>query len=189
MITVILSLLLLLAAPGPTNALLFAAGVSAQTPPFRLVFSALAGYGLAIAAGVGVIGPLAEANPQLVLPLRLFAALVLFHVAWRLWHSDARLGATSAAVTSRAVFATTLLNPKALVIALALWPSLVEAGVPVAGALIATAIAGTALGWIGAGAAFRRGLVAGRQDRAITRGCALLLGAFGAAVAAAAFSH
>ena len=71
MTTVILSLLLLLAAPGPTNALLFAAGISTKTAPFRLMFAALAGYGIAIAAGVGVIGPLAEANPQLVLPLRL----------------------------------------------------------------------------------------------------------------------
>ena len=114
---------------------------------------------------------------------------MLFHVAWRLWHSDARLGAASAAVTSRAVFATTLLNPKALVIALALWPTLAEAGASAASVIIAVSIAGTALGWIGAGVAFRRGLVAGGQDKAITRGCAILLGAFGAAVAAAAFSH
>ena len=124
----ILLVLALLAAPGPTNALLATAGaIQPLRRALPLLAAELIGYGVALLALVLAAGPVTAGHPVFAWTLRLAATLYLLHLAWRLWghRLDAYVGPADvrAAVRFRQVLVATLLNPKSLVLAFVLLPS------------------------------------------------------------------
>ncbi len=179
---------LILATPGPTNTLLAAAGARAGLrASLTLVPAEMLGYGIAIAVwGLG-LGPASAAMPWLPLVLRLCCVVYLLAVALALWR---RAGTRIHAVPQSAgrVFVATLLNPKALLFAVAVFPAEAFAGPVAFGAwiaLFAAVLTPIALGWIWLGSALAGG--GGARTRLVERVAAVLLGGFSATLAATAF--
>ena len=142
----LLGLVLLLATPGPTNTLLALAGAT-QAPDKavrlllpRLLFAELAGY-LSAVLLLGALMHVVGDGIALIRPaLQAAAALYLALAALRMWRARGDMAA-GAAVAPRQILATTLLNPKTLIIALVLMP----AGWSGQGAVAATHLAAMAL--------------------------------------------
>lgn len=117
------AILALLLAPGPTNALMTLAGAQGGLRGVvRLIPAAVGGYLTAILSlswlGADVFGRW----PVAATILKVAAAMWVLLLAARLW--QVRDPATrAAAVTARSVYVTTLLNPKAIVVALVLLPA------------------------------------------------------------------
>lgn len=154
----LLAVVALLATPGPTNTLLAASGAAAGLArSLRLVPAEIAGYGLAIGLLTTVVGPAAAAAPLLPAALKAAAAAYLAWSAVRLWRAGgAALAGVPAPATAARVFATTLLNPKALVFAFAIFPAGSPASFALHFAAFAAAVLAVSTGWIAAGAAIAR---------------------------------
>jgi threonine/homoserine/homoserine lactone efflux protein len=120
----VVTCLLLLATPGPTNTLLAVSGaVGGVRRSLPLLLAEVSAYLLSIGAFVFLVGPVVASRPTLVLGLKLLAALYLARAALLLWREASALLAGPEAVPFRRVFLTTLLNPKALVFAFGILPS------------------------------------------------------------------
>ena len=119
-----LAVLTLLGTPGPTNTLLAMSGaISGIRHSLPLLAAELSGYLVAIAAIRLALGPIFAAYPLLGIALKVAVAAYLAWIAVKLWQRGAGLAAPAAAVTLQGVFVTTLLNPKALIFALAIIPA------------------------------------------------------------------
>jgi threonine/homoserine/homoserine lactone efflux protein len=119
----ILLALALLAAPGPTNALLATAGA---TQTFRkalpLLAAELVGYAAALLVLIVAIGPVIAGHPAFAWTLRIAATLYLLYLAWRLWGHRLDEYIAQPDVRFRQLLIATLLNPKSLVVAFVLLP-------------------------------------------------------------------
>lgn len=177
---------LLLLLPGPTNALVAAAtatGGARRLP--GTVGIVLVGYGLALTLlGIGA-SRLTDAAPAVAPGLKLLAAAALVLSAVKIWRADPAAGT---AVPTRRVFLITLINPKALVLALAILPpgapspALVAGTVGViAGATAVWGLVGLVLGRLG-----RRYVGAGLLNRATAGALAAFAGALMVTTAVAA---
>jgi len=117
-----LAVLLLLLTPGPTNTLLAvsgaARGLKASLP---LIGAELAGYLTTIVPLVFLAAPLLADQPVASLVIKLASTLWVLLLAARLWTRPPS-AAEPGAVTAATVYGTTVLNPKALIIGLALVP-------------------------------------------------------------------
>ncbi len=113
---------LLLATPGPTNALLATAGASGgwRVAP-ALLLAELASYQAAVLAAGLLLEPLFGEAPAIRTLVQAAAALYLVLLAVRLWRQG-RSGEAEGLIGPRQIAATTLLNPKGLIIALGLMP-------------------------------------------------------------------
>jgi threonine/homoserine/homoserine lactone efflux protein len=156
LIEISFALLVLLASPGPTNALLAMAG--AQDPDAGLRRLALPL--LVLAAYLATVLPLTlwgdrwlDQLPQLRSGLTLCAAVWVTVLALRLWRTEA-LSLTSA-VTPLQIGLTTLLNPKALVIGLVLLPK--AASTPLGLGLFAALVLAVSTLWLHLGASLPQG--------------------------------
>lgn len=151
-----LAVLGLLFTPGPTNTLLAVGGASRfGHGVVRLVPAELAGYLLAVVP-VWLLGEgLVRAIPDLALVLQAAAALWVGWLAIQLWRRRAASAETAASVTTRRVFVTTLLNPKALVFGLVLLPQL-QANSLQGLALLALSILAVGTFWTALGAVIGR---------------------------------
>jgi threonine/homoserine/homoserine lactone efflux protein len=141
--------LALLAAPGPTNALLATAGATQELRmALPLLAAELIGYAAALLVLVVAVGPVAAGHPVFAWALRIAAALYLLYLAWRLWERRLDAYVARSAVHFRQVLTATLLNPKSLVLAFVLLP----AGTPLPPALhlalLAALIVLTGGGWL-----------------------------------------
>lgn len=142
---------LLLFSPGPTNTLMALAGAQGgeQCGILRvrtLLLAAIAGYVSAILPLL-VFGDLVEHRwPSAALALKLAMAAWVLFLAARLWTSSQAEGAAKT-VTAAKVYATTLLNPKGLVIALVLLPAGGRGELPLRLALLMVLITGAGLAW------------------------------------------
>ena len=117
----VLGLLAILTVPGPTNTLLATSGATvglARSLP--LLLCELAGYETAIAVIRLLLVPLLTRMPSGARVMHALAAAYLVALAVGLWRW--RLAQATRAVRAHHVFITTLLNPKAVVIALVLIP-------------------------------------------------------------------
>lgn len=182
----VVALALLLVVPGPTNAVLAIVGAERG---FRrglpLALAVLAGY-LAVVLPVALLAaPFLEARPPIADAVKLIAAAWVLLLALRLWSSKA--GArSSVSLSAGAVLATTLLNPKGLVIGLALLPPIaarVGLAAPLT-VLIVTVMAVSAL-WLGFGATAIAAL-GRRHPQLVTRVSSASLIVFSAGLAARA---
>jgi len=181
-----LAVALLFAVPGPTNALVAigsARGGVRALP--ALVGAALIGFVAAVAALIWFAGPYVAATPALGLVLRALCALLLARSAWRLWRTAGAGAAGRDAANPTAVLATTLVNPKALIFAFAIFPPLgsVAEAAEVFARFAVLAAAGMTL-WGLAGAALGRGATPRLGAAAVDRAGAVVLAAFSVAVVA-----
>ena len=118
----LLAVLSLLATPGPTNTLLATSGATVGVKrSLVLLVGELGGYLISLAVLRIVLGPVIAGVPVLGIALKVAVALYLGWIAYTLWTRSAALTG-EAAVSVRAVFVTTLLNPKALIFAFTIIP-------------------------------------------------------------------
>ena len=148
----ILAVLALLATPGPTNTLMAAAGAQggvARSLP--LLAGELGGYFIAITVWTELAGVAGASQPLVPVVAKFIAAVFLLWSAWKLWANAGEADLTQRGITLGRVFATTLINPKALVFAFAIFPPVgfVER-LPYLGAF-AVLVIGTAICWMALG--------------------------------------
>lgn len=185
------AVLIVLGTPGPTNTLLATSGATAGLRrSLPLIAAEAAGYTLSILTLGLVVGPALAAAPLLAALLRAAVGAYLLVLAVRLWRRGGAALATGAVVTSRQVFVTTLLNPKAIVFALGvvpfgagrdIWPPYML------GFLLLLVLVAAA--WIVAGAILGR--AAGRRgwSAAVPRVGATAVGSFAVLLLLAPFLH
>jgi len=128
--TFALGTFVLLVSPGPTNALLAAAGATSaeRMARHRLIAAVVGGYAISVGFLTLVSGPTLAERPWLVVVLKMTAASWLLWTSVRLWRSGAMLSRSGGQIRARAVFVTTLLNPKGLVLAFGLMPTISQRG-------------------------------------------------------------
>jgi threonine/homoserine/homoserine lactone efflux protein len=151
----VLAVLAITGTPGPTNSLLATAGATiGLRRSLPLIAAEASGYVIAILTIGLVLAPLLPQAAGLGQVLRIAVGIYLYFVAFRLWHRGRRAAAMDVVVTPAHVFTTTLLNPKAIVLAMVLpfgapqvWPYLL-------GFLLLLACVSTT--WIAAGAMLGR---------------------------------
>jgi threonine/homoserine/homoserine lactone efflux protein len=175
-----------LATPGPTNTLL---AISGALEGFRrslpLLLAELAGYLIAVSLIGFLLRPLLLQVPVLGIALKLAVTLYLLWVALKLWRSGAVAQAAAKAVTARALFVATLLNPKAIIFALSILPFGHPQLAPFLAGFAALVVSVGAL-WIGIGKA--AGAAAGtRYTRHVPRIASVILTAFAGLIFVSAF--
>ena len=112
------AVLMLLAVPGPTNTLLFASGATAG---FQRSLPLLTAEVLGYTLGILFVSPVARALGGGGAILGVIVSLYLIYVAVKLWRFGTSL--VERPVRWATVFVTTLLNPKVLVFAFAIFPT------------------------------------------------------------------
>ena len=117
-----LAILLLLATPGPTNTLLWLSGAAVgMRRSLPLLLGEIGGYLTVIVPVTVLAAPPISAHPEIGLLLKLAAACWILFMAHALWTMKAH-SASERPISPGLVFLTTLLNPKALIIALVIMP-------------------------------------------------------------------
>jgi threonine/homoserine/homoserine lactone efflux protein len=174
----IVAVLGLLAVPGPTNTLMAAAGAAnGVARSLRLLIGELGGYVIAITVWTELVGAAAAQQPMIAVAAKLLAAAFLLWSAYRLW-SRAGTHPAGGSITLQRVFTTTLINPKGLVFAFAIFPPVgFVVRLPYLG-VFAVLVVVTAIGWqtLGAAAALSsRGLFTAAR---VERVCAIVLAVF-----------
>ncbi len=116
-----LSVLTLLAVPGPTNTLLAAAGATnGVRRSLHLLIAELAAYNIAVFSIRAIVDAFGRSGTAET-AFRAAVAAYLVYLAIRLWRANATPGARS--VDARRLFLTTLFNPKGLIFGLVIFPA------------------------------------------------------------------
>ena len=152
-----------------------------------LLLGEVGGYLTVIVPTTVLAAPLISAQPEIGLLLKLAAACWILFMAHALWTMKAH-SASERPITAGQVFVTTLLNPKALVIALVIMPQLgLLAMLPWLLGFVALTLSASSL-WIAAGtllARLPRRPVGTRLPRRIAAAC---LAAFSFGIAGSALA-
>ncbi|WP_158047449.1 LysE family translocator [Skermanella pratensis] len=190
-IAFVLAVIGLLATPGPTNTLLAASGA---TVGFRrslpLILAEAAGYLCSILVLAAVLGPATQSWPLFDTALRVLCGTYLAYLAWRHWNAVLD-GVEVQPVPFARVYVTTLLNPKALVLAFTVVPHLASgafaAAVPYLTGLVGLIVllAGC---WITIGACLTAGAAGPSRRRWVQRVSAGVLGLFAVIISGSAFA-
>lgn len=149
-----LAMLALLVTPGPTNSLVLLAGAErGWRGAARLIPAEVAGYLLTVVPLTLMGAALVADHPRMQAGVTIAAGAWVAVLARRLWrHPD--LAAGDLSIGARALFATTALNPKALIFGLVLMPSSDRLAANLA--LFVGLVVAVALGWAALGAALHR---------------------------------
>ncbi|MCJ8162198.1 LysE family translocator [Acinetobacter zhairhuonensis] len=117
----------LLLTPGPTNTLLASSGIQVGIrKSFRLIPAEAFGYLISITVWGVVIGTVSRHYPLIPTLLKLFSAAYILFLAIKLWKTaDVEESFTQPSIRARELFLATLLNPKALLFASAIFPAIV----------------------------------------------------------------
>lgn len=158
-----MTVLAILAIPGPTNSLVATAGAHGGIRrALPLVPAAVAGYLIAVLVIGLLLRPLLMQLPWVASVLRLFVGVYLLMLAVGMWRRGSASAASGRLVGPAQLFITTLLNPKAIIMALGIvpfgapWVTLYLAG-------FALLVGGVLAGWIAIGASL--GAAADRSGR------------------------
>lgn len=180
----LLAVAVILLTPGPTNTLLATSGssVGLRRSLVLLPFEGL-GYLLATSLWGGLLHNVVEEHPLALRAIKLVCGLYIAALGWRLWRSATQPTAQAQApvVGPRALFMATLLNPKAAVFGLALFPSTTWDSLGDYAAVMAaflTLVAGIGGLWIAFGAALMGGRLRWLQPQTFQRAAAGVLGGF-----------
>lgn len=174
----------ILLTPGPTNTLLASAGISAglRRSVSLLPFECL-GYLCATSLWGLVLNTVVDDYPVVINGIKIISGLYIARLGWNLWHQmalspeDAQLPS----VRPPQLFLATLLNPKAVIFAMALFPVQTwlsvsnYAGVMGSFIILVASIGGL---WIAFGAALMGGKVRWLEPRLFQRLAALTLYGF-----------
>jgi threonine/homoserine/homoserine lactone efflux protein len=174
-----LAVLLLLLVPGPTNTLLLTAGTThGLRKSLPLLAAEALGYLVTVHLLIFLNGLLIEQVSAAKPAIQIACALYLVFLAVRIW-----LGSFSAAQTPRAisfwdVLITTLLNPKAFILAFVIVPYAFDTNwrfaAPYFACMMAT-IVSAGLAWVALGALVKSGLVVSVPSTIIQRVSAVAL--------------
>jgi threonine/homoserine/homoserine lactone efflux protein len=180
----ILAVLALLATPGPTNTLMAAAGAQRGVGrSLPLLAGELCGYAIAITVWIELVGAAAAAQPLVPVIAKLVAVAFLVWSAWKLWANAGHADLNQRGITLSRVFVTTLVNPKALVFAFAIFPHVgfVER-LPYL-ALFGALVVATAVGWMALGTVAARSSAGLLTSSRVERITAVALAVFAALLA------
>lgn len=115
----------ILLTPGPTNTLLASSGIeSGVKKSLKLIPAEATGYLIAISVWGLLIESIADIFPIVPPMMKLLSATYIIFLALKLWKTstvDADMNQPS--ITVKALFCATLLNPKALLFASAIFPA------------------------------------------------------------------
>ncbi|HRM52126.1 MAG TPA: LysE family transporter [Acinetobacter johnsonii] len=116
----------ILLTPGPTNTLLASSGIQVGIrKSLRLIPAEAFGYLISITAWGFLIGKVSVHLPLLPTILKLFSASYIIYLAIKLWRTaDAEVSFNQPTIRARELFLATLLNPKALLFASAIFPTI-----------------------------------------------------------------
>ena len=119
--------LTILVTPGPTNTLLAASGIQLGIKrSLKLIPSEVLGYLIAITLWGLLIESVSNTLPWLPSLLKLISASYILFLAIKLWKtSNQQLNINQPTIRVKALFFATLLNPKALLFASAIFPPIV----------------------------------------------------------------
>lgn len=114
----------ILLTPGPTNTLLASSGIQVGIrQSFRLIPAEALGYLIAITLWGFLIGKVAVYVPLLPTILKLFSATYMIFLAIKLWRTaNIEVNLLQPTIRASELFLATLLNPKALLFASAVFP-------------------------------------------------------------------
>lgn len=115
----------ILLTPGPTNTLLASSGIQVGVRKSLLLIPAEAmGYIIAISAWGVLIGTVSATLPLLPTFLKLLSASYILFLAIKLWRTaDQQVALNQPTIRPRELLCATLLNPKALLFASAIFPA------------------------------------------------------------------
>ena len=176
--------LTILSMPGPTNTLLAsAASISGTRASLALLLAELGGYLLTICLVGFALRPVLAEYPAVAITLKIAVAVYLVYASYRIWTAAGNLARAHAAVSLCDMFVATVLNPKGLVLALAIVPF----GSPAVGwylLVFSCLAAGSGLLWLLIGETLGR--LAGGRRRIVPRTGSLVLVGFAIFIAASA---
>jgi len=114
----------ILLTPGPTNTLLASSGVQVGLrKSVKLIPAEVLGYVISISAWGMLIGKVSTTLPLLPPILKLLSACYIIYLAIKLWHTaNQEIELNQPTILTRELFCATLLNPKALLFASAIFP-------------------------------------------------------------------
>lgn len=117
----------ILLTPGPTNTLLASSGIQVgMRKSIQLIPAEAFGYLIAITFWGILIGKIAVYLPVLPQILKLFSAAYILYLAIKLWRTaEVTENLNQVSIRARELFLATLLNPKALLFASAIFPVIV----------------------------------------------------------------
>lgn len=177
-----LSCLALLIVPGPTNILLFGAGLARGSQMVgKALLAVCCGYAIAVSGWSLLCGMLFSHSPFFALAIKTACALYLFLLSFRAWRTVWSVGESQPLTTPRPIFTVTLLNPKAFIFASAMFPlSLWGNGVGYLHLIVPFSglVALVSLVWISAGRLMGARLSQQNVKRLLGKGSALVLSAF-----------
>ena len=114
----------ILLTPGPTNTLLASSGVQVGLQKsVKLIPAEVFGYVISISAWGMLIGKVSTTLPLLPPILKLLSACYIIFLAIKLWHTaNQEVELNQPTIRTHELFCATLLNPKALLFASAIFP-------------------------------------------------------------------
>lgn len=115
----------ILLTPGPTNTLLASSGIQVGVrQSLRLIPAESIGYLIAITTWGVIIGALSSQFQIISIFLKLLSALYIIFLAIKLWKTaDIEASYNQPTIRARELFCATLMNPKALIFASAIFPT------------------------------------------------------------------
>ncbi|WP_180172671.1 LysE family translocator [Acinetobacter sp. YH01025] len=116
----------ILLTPGPTNTLLASSGIQVGIRKyFHLIPAEAFGYLISITLWGMLIGQVSSQLPLLPTVLKLFSAVYIIYLAIKLWRTaNVEQQFQQPTIRARELFVATLLNPKALLFASAIFPAI-----------------------------------------------------------------
>lgn len=175
--------MVILFTPGPTNTLLASSAIQVGLlKSIRLIPAEAFGYLLAISLWGLLIGTVSKHFPALPIILKLFSAAYILYLAIKLWRSaNDNTVLRQPTIRIHVLFTATLLNPKALLFASAIFPSMAwqRLDVYIAHMLVfLLLIIPIACTWIALGALLSSGRIAWLNQKNLQKTASLVLMSF-----------
>lgn len=182
----------ILAMPGPTNTLLAAAGLrQGFARSARLTGAELAGYLISITVWGRFLEQAAHALPWLPATVRVAASVYIAYLSIRMWRAARTVpSAAQQVIGMRTLFVATLLNPKGILFASAIFPpaAFLDLSVYLAAmAVFAALLVPIGLMWVVFGASLGSRKRAWISPVQVQRAASVVLGLFSLSLAWAAF--
>ena len=173
----------ILLTPGPTNTLLASSGIETGVKKsLKLIPAEVVGYFIAISAWGVLIDSIAESLPIMPPILKLFSAAYIIYLAFKLWKtSTVAADLNQPSITAKALFCATMLNPKALLFASAVFPAVAWSNLQaytVHMGLFLCLIAPIALFWVFIGSVLVANKIPWLNQKNLQRTASLVLSAF-----------
>jgi len=182
----------ILAMPGPTNTLLAAAGLrQGFMRSARLTGAELAGYLISITVWGRFLEQAAQTFAWLPAVVRVAASVYIAYLSIRMWRAAQTVpSAAQQVIGMRTLFVATLLNPKGILFASAIFPAaafLDLSAYLIFMAMFAALLVPIGLMWVAFGASLGSQKIKWISPAQVQRGASVVLGIFSLSLAWAAF--